>query len=303
MTEIKVLTADDWSDYRLLDSGSGRKLEQVGKFVFDRPEPQALWRPRLPAARWAKADAVFAPAAGDDEEAGRWKFTKPLPEQWPLSWDGLRFICRPTPFRHLAFFPEQSVHWRFAQTALKAWRGEGRAKVLNLFGYTGLASLVAARAGAEVTHVDASKKSIGFARENQAAAGLGEAAIRWIVDDAHGFVRRELRRGKRYDGVILDPPKFGRGPQGETWRLEEGLSELLADCCALTRRDPEKPETAAGFVVATVYAVRLSVLALAETAREALGSDHGAWEIGEMALPHAGDARLLPTAIFARWRG
>ncbi len=297
-----LLIADDWRDYALIDSGDGRKLEQVGPYRFVRPEPQALWRPRAAAAEWDKADAVFA-GAGEDEESGRWRFERALPETWIVGWRELSFQSRPTPFRHLAFFPEHSVHWRFAQEYLRAREADApRAEVLNLFGYTGLASLACAQAGARVTHVDASKKAIGFARDNQAAAGLGEAPIRWILDDAHAFVKRELRRGKIYDGIILDPPKYGRGPNGETWRLETGLAELLADCAALLRRDPAAPASAQGFLIATVYAVRLSFLALAQTARDALGADHGDWEHGEMCLPHAGDARLLPTAIFARWR-
>lgn len=299
-----LLIADDWTDYALLDSGDGQKLEQVGPYRFVRPEPQALWRPRLPEAAWARADARFAAAGAEDEDAGRWRFEKPLPERWPLAWRGLRFQSRATPFRHLAFFPEQSVHWRWMEARLAERADPACApEVLNLFGYTGLASLVAARAGARVTHVDASKKAIGYARENQAEAGLAQAPIRWIADDALTFVKRELRRGRRYDGVILDPPKYGRGPNGEIWRLEEGLSELLEGCARLLRRNAERPETAQGFLIATLYAVRLSCLALEETARAALGADHGAWSAGEMALPHRDDGRLLPTAIFARWCG
>ena len=292
----EILVAEDWEDYRLLDSGDGRKLEQVGPYRFVRPEPQALWRPLQSETEWKKADAVFT--GGDDDEGGRWRFDRPLPETWPLTWNGLSFVSRPTPFRHLAFFPEHSVHWRFAEDALQSVKRDAPAEVLNLFGYTGLASLVCARAGAKVTHVDASKKAIGFARENQAAAGLTDAPIRWIVDDAHTFVRREIRRGRRYDGIILDPPKFGRGPDGETWRLEEGLAPLLADCGALLGE--ERPGR---FMIATVYAVRLSYLALTQCARDATKLADDGWQSGEMALPHAHDTRLLPTAIFARWRG
>jgi 23S rRNA (cytosine1962-C5)-methyltransferase len=191
------------------------------------------------------------------------------------------------------------VHWRFAREALAAHKGEAP-EVLNLFGYTGLASLACAKAGAKVTHVDASKKAIGFARENQAVAGLAQAPIRWICDDALTFVKREIRRGRRYDGVILDPPKFGRGPNGETWRLEEQLPDLLEACQTLLRADANARASARGFMIATVYAVRLSYLALAQTAQRLF--EGGAWQVGEMALPHAGDERVLPTAIFARWR-
>jgi 23S rRNA (cytosine1962-C5)-methyltransferase len=297
----EILVADDWPDYRLLDSGNGGKLEQVGPYRFVRPEPQALWSPALSSAEWDAADAVFAPGASEDDEAGRWRFNRELPETWTLQWDDLKFLSRATPFRHLAFFPEHSVHWRFAREWLRARKG-GAPEVLNLFGYTGLASLACASARAKVTHVDASKKAIGFARDNQREAGLAEAPIRWICDDALTFVKREIRRGRRYDGIILDPPKFGRGPNGETWRLEEQLSELIEACQTLLRADPEKRGSARGFFIATVYAVRLSYLALAQTAQQAFDGAGGTWEAGEMALPHANDERLLPTAIFARWR-
>jgi 23S rRNA (cytosine1962-C5)-methyltransferase len=296
----ELLIADDWTDYALLDSGNGGKLEQVGSYRFVRPEPQALWRPALPPAEWDGADAIFAPAGVDDEEAGRWRFNRELPQSWRLQWEDLNFLSRPTPFRHLAFFPEHSVHWRFAREHLLALRGQ-QPEVLNLFGYTGLASLACAKAGAKVTHVDASKKAIGFARDNQAAAGLADAPIRWICDDALTFVKREIKRGRRYDGIILDPPKFGRGPNGETWRLEDQLPELLEACQTLLRADPAERASASGFMIATVYAVRLSYLALAQTAQQCF--DGGAWQFGEMALPHKGRKLLLPTAIFARWRG
>lgn len=290
---LTVLVADDWADYALIDSGDGQKLERVGRYLFIRPEPQALWPKRLDAAHWVRADAVFN-STSEDEDGGRWKLVAgALPESWAMQWGELRFLSRMTPFRHLAFFPEHSVHWRFAEAALSARSAEApQADVLNLFGYTGLASLACARAGARVTHVDASKRAIGFARENQAAAGLSAAPIRWIVDDAAAFVKREGRRGRRYDGIILDPPKYGRGPKGETWRLEAQLGQLLADCAAIL--------APGGFVILTVYAVRLSALSLRQAAESAFGA--GGWEAGEMCLPHREDARLLPTAIFARRR-
>ena len=294
-----LLIADDWNDYRLLDSGNGGKLEQVGPFRFVRPEPQALWSPALAAHEWDNADAVFAPSGAEDDEGGRWRFNRDLPQSWTLRWNDITFLSRPTPFRHLAFFPEHSVHWRFARACLAAHQG-AQPEVLNLFGYTGLASLVCAKAGAKVTHVDASKKAIGLARDNQGAAGLSDAPIRWICDDALAFAKRELRRGRRYDGIILDPPKFGRGPGGETWRLEENLPELLDTCQTLLRTDADARDSARGFMIATVYAVRLSYLALAQTAQQLFA--HGDWQVGEMALPHTGRELLLPTAIFARWR-
>ncbi len=297
----RILVADDWRDYRLLDSGNGAKLEQVGPYRFLRPEPQALWSPQLPGKDWDEADAIFSPGSSGEEDAGRWRFNREIPARWTLTWDDLTFLSRPTPFRHLAFFPEHSVHWRYARAWLSGSNG-GQGEVLNLFGYTGLASLACASVGAKVTHVDASKKAIAFARDNQQEAGLSEAPIRWICDDALGFVKREIRRGRRYDGVILDPPKFGRGPNGETWQLESNLTELIEACQTLLRVEAEKRASARGFFIATIYAVRLSYLALAQTAAQAFEGAAGAWEIGEMSLPHANDERLLPTAIYARWR-
>jgi 23S rRNA (cytosine1962-C5)-methyltransferase len=291
-----VLMADDWKDYALIDSGDGQKLERFGPYTFVRPDGQALWPCRLSEKEWA-FDAAFS--GQESEEMGRWRFIKRVPETWPISWDGIKFHARCTPFRHLGLFPEQSVHWRWCRDLIQARVKRQPAnppKILNLFGYTGVASLVCAKAGATVTHVDASKKAVGFARENQALAGLDDRPIRWIVDDALKFVEREVRRGNRYDGIILDPPKHGRGPTGEIWKLEEGLGKLLSACTQLLSDD-------ALFLVATVYAVRLSFLALDNSLAAALGERVGLREAGEMAIPEQGSGRALPTAIFARWSG
>jgi 23S rRNA (cytosine1962-C5)-methyltransferase len=287
-----ILVADGWSDYALLDSGDGWKLERVGPYRFARPEPQALWRPRTATDQW-KVDARFSPAADEAEEMGRWRMTRPIPESWPVAWGDVRFLARCTPFRHLGFFPEQASQW----TWMRARLAPG-SRVLNLFGYTGVASLVAAKAGAEVTHVDASKKAIGFARENQKLAGLDDRPIRWIVDDALAFVKREARRGRHYDGVILDPPKFGRGPDGETWRIEADLHTLLGALPAILAEPGARPT----FVIATLYALRLSHLALARTLSDALAGLGGVIEAGDMALAEEKTEKLLPTALFARWQ-
>lgn len=282
--------ADRWRDYALLDSGDQKKLERFGDFRFIRPEPQALWRPQSAIADWA-ADGEFE--AGSDEVASRWKASPRVPGQWRLGYDGLPFWARCTPFRHLGFFPEQAIHWDAIVNAITA--GPHPFRLLNLFGYTGLASLLAARAGAEITHVDASPKAIAFARENQALAELDAASIRWIVDDALKFVEREGRRGKTYHAILLDPPKHGRGPKGETWKLEEMLPDLLRACAALLAED-------AAAIIVTVYAVRLSCLALANALADALAGRAGAIDHGEMALQEAPSGRLLPTAIYADWR-
>ena len=284
----KILIAEGWRDYALLDSGDGWKLERVGKYTFARPEPQAMWRPAKPVEHWNE-DARFSPAADEDDERGRWRYNRPVPESWPIAFGDLKLHARCTPFRHLGFFPEQSVHWTWAAEHLSPG-----SNVLNLFGYTGAASLAAARAGAKVTHVDASKKAIGHARENQALSGMTDAPIRWIADDALAFVKREARRGNTYDGIILDPPKHGRGPNGEIWKIEEGFSELLEALPAILSPAGGRP----AFVIATLYAVRLSFVALERALAQALPG--GEIEAGEMTLPEVG-GRLLPTAIYARW--
>lgn len=283
-----LLVADGWSDYRLLDSGHGRKLERFGPHTIIRPEPQALWRPAMSAEAWEGADATFE---GTDEAASRWTFTGALTQAWPMRYGDVTFEARFTPFRHLGVFPEHAVHWDWFSPLIAT---AGRpVRVLNLFAYTGVASLVAAKAGAEVTHLDASKKAITWANVNQKLSGLEKAPIRWICDDAIKFLRREVRRGSRYDGIILDPPKYGRGTKGEVWRLFECLPELLDLCRQVLSDNPR-------FVVATVYAIRMSSLALHHALDEALSDLPGPPESGEMAVrDDAG--RTISAAIFSRW--
>jgi 23S rRNA (cytosine1962-C5)-methyltransferase len=294
-----ILETAGWDDYALLDSGAGRKLERYGHVRIVRPEEQALWSPRLAAAEWERADAQFT---GDVEEEGpgRWRFPVALPPTWPMRFDPVRFSCRFTSFRHTGVFPEQAAHWAFVTeriaTAVAAGR---RPKLLNLFGYTGLASLLASAAGAEVTHVDASKKSIQWARENQAESGLDHLPIRWICDDAQKFVAREGRRGNRYDAILLDPPKFGRGPDGEVWRLFEHLAPMLRATRDLLSADPL-------FLVLTVYAMRASYAAFHELAAEVFARDRGRIESGELLLveaaaPGTDVRRRLPTSLFVRF--
>lgn len=284
-----ILVANDWQDYELIDSGDAHKLERYGAYSFMRPDSQAYWKPKTPCDSW-KADAIFTGRDGD--EMGRWQFNRLIPESWPMGWGNVQFYARCTPFRHLGLFPEQSVHWRWCAEKIAA--ANYQPKILNLFGYTGVASLVCAQAGAHVTHVDASKKAINYARENQTLSGLQDAPIRWIVEDAIKFVEREIRRGNKYDGIILDPPKHGRGPNGEVFKLEEQMFTLLQSCAQILSDKPL-------FIVATIYAVRLSFIALENTLSDALGSRTGVIEAGEMALSTSKTGRLLPTAIFARW--
>jgi 23S rRNA (cytosine1962-C5)-methyltransferase len=284
-----VMEGAGWADYGLVDSGHGRKLERYGKFRFIRPEPQAMWSPRLDD--W-QAHAEFVPGS-DEDGGGRWQFGKDVPRDgWPLSWNEAKFTAQCTPFRHLGFFPDMAPVWDWMRDMLA---GRDDAQTLNLFGYTGVGSLALSQCG-PVTHVDASKKSVAQARANAALSGMAERPIRWLVDDAVKFTAREVRRGKRYDGIILDPPKFGRGPDGEVWRLEEHLPGLIGDCRQLLDGDSR-------FAFLTVYAVRMSSIAIGGLMAEAFADLPGVIEHGELAVREDGaGGRLLPTAIFARWR-
>ncbi|OYW44174.1 MAG: SAM-dependent methyltransferase [Sphingomonadales bacterium 32-68-7] len=287
-----ILEGACWADYALIDSGDGRKFERYGPYRFVRPEPQAMWRPRL--AEW-DADGEFVPGS-DEDGGGRWRFDRPVPaDGWPLAWREVRFTAECTPFRHLGFFPDMAPVWDWMRGQLS---GRTDAQTLNLFGYTGVGSLALSRCG-PVAHVDASKKSVAQARANAALSEMAERPIRWLIDDAAKFAAREVRRGKRYDGIILDPPKFGRGPEGEVWRLEDGLPPLIADCRRLLDAESR-------FLFLTVYAVRMSSLALAGLLAEHFTDLPGTIEHGDLAVREEGAngfgaGRLLPTAIFARW--
>ena len=291
-TDTRLLIADDWDDYALLDSGHLQKLERFGSQTVIRPDPQAFWEPARPVSSW-RADARFSTKSQDDDGAGNWEVLSPnARDSWPMQWNGLTFEARRTAFRHMGVFQEHSVHWQFAQEKI---RSAGRPiKALNLFGYTGMMSLACATAGAEVVHLDASPKSNGYGKDNQAMSGLNDRTIRWIADDAMKFTAREIRRGNQYDAIILDPPKFGRGPKNETWRFEENLPALLDTVKTLLSDRPL-------FVILTAYAVRLSYLALSQALADRLSPLGGVMETGEMALPQQGGERLLPTAIYARW--
>ncbi|MDE1467861.1 class I SAM-dependent methyltransferase [Aurantiacibacter sp. D1-12] len=285
-----VMEGQPWEHYGLIDSGNGRKLERYGSYRFIRPEPQAMWMPRLSEDDW-KADAEFIPGS-DEDGGGRWHFSADVPrEGWPLSWNEVNFTAQCTPFRHLGFFPDMAPVWDWMRGQLA---GRDSAQTMNLFGYTGVGSLALSQCGS-VTHVDASKKSVAQARDNAALSGMEDRPIRWLIDDAAKFTAREVRRGNRYDGIILDPPKFGRGPKNETWRLEESLPGLIADCRQLLDDDSK-------FLFLTVYAVRMSALSIGGLLAEAFAGLPGMVECGELAVREEGEGgRLLPTAIFARW--
>jgi 23S rRNA (cytosine1962-C5)-methyltransferase len=284
VSDLHTLVAEPWADWGLLDCGNGEKLERYGDVTVVRPEPQAMWAPALD--RW-DPDATFVPGS-DEEGGGRWVQHRAVEPQWELARGNVRFHASLTPFRHLGFFPDMAPQWDWMRGL--ADNGE----VLNLFGYTGVGTLLLSDARARLVHVDASKKSVEGGKENARLSGMADRQIRWIVDDASKFTAREVRRGRRYDGILLDPPKFGRGPEGEVWRLEENLSPLLADCRRLLDENSR-------FLVLTVYAVRMSALAIGELVRQTMSDVGGTVEFGEMAVREEARGLLLPTAIFARW--
>jgi 23S rRNA (cytosine1962-C5)-methyltransferase len=284
VTDLTTIVAEPWADWGLIDSGNGQKLERYGDMWVARPEPQAMWA----AARddW-DPDATFVPGS-DEEGGGRWVQHRAVPLQWELARGDVRFAASLTPFRHLGFFPDMAPQWDWM-------RGRSaNADVLNLFGYTGVGTLQLSDVGARLVHVDASKRSVDYGKENARLSAMEDNPIRWIVDDASKFTAREVRRGRRYDGILLDPPKFGRGPTGEVWRLEENLAPLLADCRRLLDENSR-------FLVLTVYAVRMSALAIGELVKQTFADLGGKVEMGEMAVREETRGLLLPTAIFARW--
>jgi 23S rRNA (cytosine1962-C5)-methyltransferase len=286
---LLTLTGEPWADYALIDSGHGRKLERYGNYRFIRPEGQALWAPA--SDEW-DAHGEFLPGS-DEDGGGRWVFHKPVPpEGWPLAWDEVRFTAQTTPFRHLAFFPDMAPVWSWMRQQVA---DKPEPECMNLFGYTGVGTLALAARGARMTHVDASKKSVAEGKANAELSGMTDKPIRWMIDDAAKFTAREVRRGRRYDGIILDPPKWGRGPNGEVWKLEESLPGLIADCRQLLDAESR-------FLFLTVYAVRMSALAIGELVRQHFADLGGVVEAGELTVREEARGLELPTAIFARWR-
>ena len=299
-THVTLLEAAQWKDYALLDSGNGLKLERFGTYVFVRPESQAMWKRTLDA-EWDNAHAVFQPSG--EESGGHWDFKKKTDAKWKMQYSltpapspngrgEIHFWAMTTPGRHLGVFPEVAAHWNWFSELIAQSKRE--INVLNLFGYTGLATLAAASAGAKVTHVDASKKSVSWARDNQALSQLTDSPIRWIVDDALKFVQREARRGVKYDGIILDPPKFGRGPKGEVWEVYKSLPDLFSACRECLSDKPL-------FVVTTIYAVRASAIHVAQGMEDMMNGFGGQIEMGELVTREQSAGRLLSQAVYARW--
>ncbi len=287
---LLLLSSPDWEDYALLDSGNGMKLERFGPYKLVRPEPEAMWRPALPEKEWKSAQAEFEPSS--EELGGHWIGKPGLPESWVMRYKSLRFRVQLTASRHVGVFPEQAGQWDWIAEQV---RSAGRPlRVLNLFGYTGLATLAAAEAGAQVTHLDASKKVVTWAHENLRLSGLEDRPVRWIVDDALKFVQREARRDARYDGIILDPPKFGRGPKGEVWEFYKLIPNLLQSCRQILSERPR-------IVVLTAYAVKASAVTLYYAMQEMMAGRRGTTTAGEVVLDEKSAGRVLSMAIFSRW--
>lgn len=281
-----------WTDYALVDTGDGRKFERFGEFTLVRPEPQASWHPALPGHQWEALHAEFVKT--NLGKQGEWKFHKPIPKRWMMQRRNLRFWVQPTPSGHVGVFPDQACHWDWIEQVTRL--GAGRVKLLCLFGHTGLATLAA---GAEVTHVDASRKAVAWARENQSLTGLDARPIRWIVEDALTFVKREARRGNRYDAMVLDPPRFGRGLNGELWKLEDSLPELLDGCRKVLNALP-------AFVLLNVYATMLTQGRIEREAEELRSRLKGMIEkfavtitAGELAIEDEA-GRRISASVFAR---
>ena len=285
---IHTELASHWPAYTLLDSGDGYRLEQFGAYTVARPDPNVLWSKHLPESAWVRADATFQRGEGGGWQA---KDSQVL-EGWKVQFEQATFKVRPTPFRHLGIFPEQAAHWSWlAETISSA--PSPKPRILNLFAYTGAASVIAAQSGAQVTHVDASKSSIAWAHENAALSGLPGDAIRWLCDDVVAFLAREARRGNRYDLIILDPPVFGRGPKGQIWRLEEGIVELVQQAASLLSAQP------LGFLL-NFYATAIYPQALYRAVDEVLAGRFPQLRLGSLCLSERAGETILPTGFFIR---
>lgn len=292
-------------DFELLDTGDGYRLEKWGDIILARPDPQIIW-PKSSPKLWEKIDAKFI--AGKGEEKGRWDIRGKIPNTWNIKWHDINFLLKLSPFKHTGIFPEQAAQWEWMLKTLSPSplpMGEGGVKALNLFAYTGGATMALAKEGCQVTHVDASKPAITWANENHKLNNLPKDSVRWILDDAVKFVKRELKRGAKYDGIIMDPPAFGHGPTGKTWKFNDNLPELLMDCVQLLSDD-------AKFLIINGYATNSSALALNNLLEDAIKNHSGKIESGELCLKHPirteisngtrKNSRMISTGIFARWQ-
>ncbi len=289
MSQSSILITKPSEDYELLDSGEGEKLERFGNVVLSRPDPQALWRKHLSLDEWKKADAVFS----RDGQNGSWNMKEGTPEKWNIEFGGLKFTIKPTAFKHTGIFPEQFVNWEWLKRVLQN-NDKKDIEILNLFGYTGGASLICAQAGAKVVHVDSSNSAINWAKENAEISGLAGKPIRWILDDARVFVEREIKRGRKYDGIIMDPPAFGHGTKKELWKIEEDLLSLVENSMKILSDTPL-------FFLINGYSAGYSAVGYRNMLLILEKKFGGKVEIGELVIEESGSDRLLPAGIFARW--
>jgi len=288
--QIKTFCSRDWQDYELLDTGDHQKLERFGKYIFVRPYEDAFWKKSLSEKDWNRADGIFF-SSKQGVKSG-WKIKDKIDKKWDMSYGDMKFLASPTPFRHLGFFPEQATHWDFIEEKIK--NSKRKIRFLNLFGYTGIASLFALRAGAEVTHLDASKQTINWAKENQVSSGLSDMPMRIIVDDAMKFIEREIKRGNKYDAIVMDPPKFGRGQKGETWKIEDDLGELLNKIRKILSDKPL-------FVILTSYSTESSSLSLGNALENLMKDFSGTIDAGELCVLEKSNNRMISLANTAIW--
>lgn len=302
MKQNNILITEASTDYELIDSGEGEKLERFGQIILSRPDPQALWSKRLDSSEWKKAHGKFGKEGGNDNSG--WVIKKEMPKSWTVELEGLKFETKPTTFKHVGIFPEQALNWRSIEENVKIQSSNDKSKtdneieILNLFGYTGGASLASVKAGAKVVHVDGSKVAVNWAKENAKLSGLEDKPIRWILDDARTFVGREIKRERKYDGIIMDPPAFGHGPEGELWKIEEHFLSLIKDCFKILKDKPL-------FFLINGYSAGYSSLAYGNILLELVAKYGGQLETGELAILESKRAnlpqRLLPCGIYARW--
>jgi 23S rRNA (cytosine1962-C5)-methyltransferase len=290
LPQLSLLTSTEWQDYELLDSGEGEALERLGPYKLIRPEPQAIWSRSLSKNSWKSADAVMVSTSG--EHGGYWDLKNQIEQPWLIDYKGLKCEIRLSKSRHIGVFPEQASHWDWIEDQIHA---AGRPlKVINLFGYTGMATAAAARAGAHVTHVDASKHAVAWASRNLDLSGLGKAHVRWLVEDARKYLKREAKRKSFYDGIILDPPKFGRGPSGKVWSYFEDIAGLLALCRRVLTPNPR-------FICLTSYAIQASALVPHQALEEIMNGFGGKVASGELVTVDKNRGRILSHSLYSRW--
>ncbi len=290
--EPRILITKQSVDYELIESGEGEKLEQYGKYILRRPDPQAIWNKNLSEDEWKNADATF------DADRKIWKKrNESMQNEWQISFGGLKFNIKPTAFKHTGVFPEQEMNWEFIKSKVegeKLKEPQKPIKILNLFGYTGGATLAALSAGAEVTHIDGSKSAVAWAKENAEISELSKKPVRWLIDDARKFVAREIKRGGKYDAIIMDPPSFGRGAKSEIWKIEDDLPKLLESCSQILSDKPL-------FFIINGYASGYSAIAYYNLIKPIFDKYGGKLEFGELSIEESKSKRLLSCGIFARW--